>query len=873
MDAMTELSISPEIAIVMPLFKHSVLVVDALESALAQKCRYSFVIVAVNDGCPFEESDLQVKSIAAMYPEKIRYVMQRNKGLSAARNAGIDYALKNFSSVQAIYLMDADNTILPTALETAYSQLTAAPEISWIYPNIDMFGLRQNFDYGGPYSVLRHTQYNICEAGSLVHRRVFDSGVHFDEGMKLGYEDWDFWLTAASRGFRGANAPNFGFRYRNRGESMLTESHRMNAELQAYMQRKHKPLLGRRSLLRLESLEAPRYAIHFTDTNEVLITTGATDPSSAIPQAEFDEIFWRNITLPTRQYVPPFFVFMSRATFDILCKVGLLLSVLHDSEVSLKEKNIASFVLETTPSESFHIVPGGKASDSDVVTLGRDLVCATIRSVDTSWVDRVVMPTDEMKVQTQTIKFPRRLATRLMPKGSAAFSLLSRVRAWRASPYRPASEKPWVWREFSVPPPHSLYFNVRAAFAGDVPYPMPSVSGRNIGFILPIASFGGVERVAYNLAGQFTQSGWAVHLFVIGQNMINIPVEFSRSVASINFLDDRNFGGWDEKNEYQGTALPAARNNPQATSRLVAALAWLDAVVNCHSGELNTAAAELRQLGVKTAAHLHLLDMSPFGRPVGHPFITLAYEHAYDLVICNSHQLHSWMHGAGVPSEKLIRVQNAPGHPVEAEARQRILAQRSSPAPRRLNVLYLGRLDRQKGMDRVAEVVKKSWELDLDVNWRVVGSKVTGDQTTPAILQDMLEPAVFESRRLTSLFAWADVMILLSDFEGIPLSVLEAQRLGVVVIATNVGALSEVITNGVNGFLIELETAVEQTLDLLRLLGEMPALRSRIAARASSVMEWEESARPLIERVAALVDAGRIRSSASLPLTVSGAAP
>lgn len=862
---MANISAPPEVAIVIPLFKHSVLVVDALQSALAQTTRYPYVIIVVNDGCPFRESDLQVISIVAMYPQKVHYVLQRNKGLSAARNTGIDYALKHFPSVQAIYLLDADNALLPQAVETAYSQLLAEPEASWIYPNIDMFGLRKNYDYGGPYSLLKHTQYNICEAGSLVHRRIFDTGIRFDEGMKFGYEDWDFWLTAASRGFRGSNAANFGFRYRNRGDSMLSEAHGLDAELQAYMQRKHKSILGKRGLLRLESREAPRYAILFTDTNEVLVTTGSTDPAAAIPQPEFDEVFWRNITLPTRQYQPPFLVFMSRATFELLSKMGLLLWILHDSEVSLKENNIASYILEPVPSESFQILPGGKAIESDVVVLGRDLVSAIIRSTDTSWVDQAVMPPDAMKVLTKTVRFAQRQEVGILPKGSAVLSLLARIRLWRASAYRTASEKRWIWREFSVPPPHTLYYNVRTAFGGDVPYPMSSSSCKSIGFVLPIASLGGVERVTYNIASQFAENGWKVHLFVIGQTHINIPSEFSRVLTSINFLNDGSFGGWDDRSEYQGTALSAARNSSQATGRIVAALAWLDIVVNCHSGELNAAAAELRRLGVKTAAHLHLLDQTRFGRSVGHPLIALAYEHAYDLIICNSHQLQSWMHAAGVPYEKLIRVPNCPGHPVEASVREKILAKRHILSNRRLNVLYLGRLDRQKGMERLAEVVKRTWELDLEVNWRIVGASVSDSVATPLILQDMLEQPVFDGQRLTSLFDWADVMVLLSDFEGIPLSILEAQRLGVVVIATNVGALPEIISNGVSGFLIERETAVDQTVDLLRLLSEAPALRSRVALDASSVTDWQVSARGLIDRMSAMVNLDRDPGAESYP--------
>lgn len=749
-------------------------------------------------------------------------------------------------------------------------------EASWIYPKFDMFGVEKYFDYGGRYSILRHTHDNICEAGSLVHRRVFDAGVRFDENMKLGYEDWDFWLTAVAHGFRGAQHPHFGFRYRNRAESMLSLSHRDNAEIESYLQRKHAPLLGKRGLMQLESIEAFRYAILFVDTNEVLLTTGDSDPATAISQAEFDERLWRNITVPTSQYIPPFFVLMTRLTFDRLSQVGLILWVLHDCELTLKENNISCLVIDPIPGVVFEVKNGGKIRDSDVIGLGRDRVCSLIRDIDTSWIEQIVSSNTDIKVSTKTVTVPRPLQSTAV-RGTVVVGLLSRVLLWQASPYRSAANRSWIWREPGVPPPHSLYSFVRSAFGDEVVYPWPSTT-RNIGFVLPTASFSGVDRVAYNLAQQFERAGWRVHLFVIGQSRIRIPNDFSDSFASINLLNDAAFEGWSQTDDYQGTPLPAARSNPQATNRIVAALAWLDAVVNCHSIDFNTAAANLRRLGVKTAAHLHLLDLSPAGRSIGHPLITLAYEHAYDLVLCNSQELLAWMHGAGIPYEKLVHVPNAPGHPLAAARREEILAQRGSSARRRLNALYMGRMDRQKGIDRLADLVSQSMKLELPIDWRLVGSGVLGDYSTPPILRDLIEPPVFDSGQLTSLFGWADVMVLLSDFEGIPLSILEAQRLGVVVIATNVGAVSEVIYHNKTGFLVERETAVEETLSLLNLLIELPALRSRIALAAWQVMEWPEAAEAAIRRIEALVAADQKRPAplASVvdahtpPLSLSG---
>jgi glycosyltransferase involved in cell wall biosynthesis len=853
---------APIIAIVLPLFRHSVLVVDALESAIAQRSRYPFTVIVVNDGCPFRESDAQVKSIRALYPDLVQYVVQPNRGLSAARNTGIDYALGKFPSVQAIYFMDADNVILPGAIDAAYSKLSQEPETSWVYPNIDMFGVRKNFDYGGPYSLLMHTQQNICEAGSLVHRRVFDAGIRFDENMKLGYEDWDFWLTSAGCGFRGAPLPHFGFRYRNRGESMLSQAHRDDGEIRAYMQKKHPSLLSRRSLLHLEAMEAPRYAIVLLDKDEVLLTTGHSDSLTVLSQAEFAERLWRNLIIPSRQYIPPFFAMTTRAIFEGLSRLGLLLSVLHESEEALKGNNITCLVIAPVPGNAVEVKPGGRAHDSDVVVLGRDVISKVIRDRDTAWIERLISPDDQMNVSTRTVTVPQRAGYAAPPRGTVAFLFLSRILSWRDSPYRAAAERSWVWREFSIPPPHALYFHVRVAFGGEVAYPRPLGDARNIGFVLPVASFGGVERIAYNLAEQFTRAGWRAHLFVIGRTRLELPDEFAKSFATINMLDDPAFLGSDPAANYQGTFLPAARNSPRAINRMVAALAWLDAVVNCHSSEFNAASANLRQLGIKTAAELQLLDLTPLGRSLGHPLLTLAYEHAYDLILCNSQQLISWMHAAGVPWEKLVLMPNAPGHALEAVTRERILARRRLSSHRGLNALYLGRLDRQKGMERLAEVVKQTRELELPIHWRIVGSHVIEYGPVPPILQELLEPAVFESEQLTSLLDWADVMVLLSDYEGVPLVVLEAQRLGVVVIATDVGALAEIISPGTTGFLVGRETAVEETVSLLGLLAETPSLRCAVAAAASSqVMAWPQAAAEAIRRISALVEDERHRTS------------
>ena len=250
---------SPPIGIVVPVFRHSALVNDALISALDQDSPVH--VVAVNDGCPHEQTHAVLSEYQLAHPEGFTYIRRPNGGLSAARNTGVRWLLRRYPDLDAVYLLDADNRLERGAMRRARQALHDDDRYGWVYPDIDMFGLDQHRDYGGPYSLLAHRYINICEAGSLVRADVFRKGVFFDESMKLGYEDWDFFLSAVELGYVGRSLPEFGFRYRKRAESMLADSERNHAEIRGYMVRKHKALFSPKKTIELEQTYSPRFAI------------------------------------------------------------------------------------------------------------------------------------------------------------------------------------------------------------------------------------------------------------------------------------------------------------------------------------------------------------------------------------------------------------------------------------------------------------------------------------------------------------------------------------------------------------------------------------------------------------------------------------
>jgi GT2 family glycosyltransferase len=262
----------PRVAIVIPVYRHSVLLSEAIESALAQQAGFAIHVVIVNDGCPHAETEAVCTDYALSYPQRITYLRKSNGGLSSARNHGIGYAMRKWPLLQAVYLLDADNRLRAIAIAKAIA-LMDATGCDWVYPSLDMFGLRHTADFGGAYSNLVQTAMNTCEAGSLINRRVFDAGVQFDEGMRLGFEDWDFFLSAGSRGFTGQEPGRLrvpvpqaarkhagGFR---QGPGRNQVGHVAQAQ---------RTWSTRKTWSAWSRLEAPRYAIYLADEKKYLLT-------------------------------------------------------------------------------------------------------------------------------------------------------------------------------------------------------------------------------------------------------------------------------------------------------------------------------------------------------------------------------------------------------------------------------------------------------------------------------------------------------------------------------------------------------------------------------------------------------------------------
>jgi len=211
----------PLVSVVIPCYRQAHFLPDAIESVLAQNYQH-FEIIVVDDGSPDETS-----TVVARYP-RVEYVWQRNKGLSAARNAGLARSRGMY-----VVFLDADDRLTRVALASGTQQLSAHPECAFVageHRLIDAQGAavpsapreRVTSDH---YRELLTGNFIWCPASVLYRRSVFQAVGGFATSLKSA-EDYDMYLRIA-RAFPVRTHGEIVAEYRFHSAGMSRDSARM----------------------------------------------------------------------------------------------------------------------------------------------------------------------------------------------------------------------------------------------------------------------------------------------------------------------------------------------------------------------------------------------------------------------------------------------------------------------------------------------------------------------------------------------------------------------------------------------------------------------------------------------------------------------
>lgn len=150
----------------------------------------------------------------------------------------------------------------------------------------------------------------------------------------------------------------------------------------------------------------------------------------------------------------------------------------------------------------------------------------------------------------------------------------------------------------------------------------------------------------------------------------------------------------------------------------------------------------------------------------------------------------------------------------------------------RLKVLFVGRLDEQKGFDILSEAIAP---LQEKVALRVIGESVLNERAPLASELLNVEFLGWQDEcHIQGQFAVADVVVMPSRWEGFGLVAIEAMRAGKAVIASKVGGLPEVVVDEETGFLIPPDDAAALRAAIVK---TNPVALARLGARGRHCFE------------------------------------
>ena len=220
----------------------------------------------------------------------------------------------------------------------------------------------------------------------------------------------------------------------------------------------------------------------------------------------------------------------------------------------------------------------------------------------------------------------------------------------------------------------------------------------------------------------------------------------------------------------------------------------------------------LTMLGLKTVVHVHLQEAEEGLR--------WAFEKPPDVIVTCAHMLTEYVRHT-LPEryrqhQKIITVPNAidverfyPGD--KATSKQRVGAPNNIPL-----VLMVANLAPHKGQETAIRAIAILKRIGVDVACWFAGVERRGEGDYTTRLQTLCnELGVADRVRflehredVPDLLRAADIFLLPSTSEGLPLSVLEAQATKVPVLAAPTAGIPEVVVDGETGFLIPAEDAV-----------------------------------------------------------------
>lgn len=210
------------LSVVIPTFNGGSLLIESVESALAQT--YAALDVTVVDDGSTDPDSLRIQDEISER-ERVRLVRQANSGVAGAINAGI-----RASRGKYILILADDDLIEPTYATKAIAVLENTADVGVVYCRARKFGRVDGAWELPKFSPDQMAIMNCVFASAFYRRDDWDRLGGYRETLDRGMEDYDFWIRMIGLGRGFVQLPEVLFHYRT-GNSGLTAEYFADLEV------------------------------------------------------------------------------------------------------------------------------------------------------------------------------------------------------------------------------------------------------------------------------------------------------------------------------------------------------------------------------------------------------------------------------------------------------------------------------------------------------------------------------------------------------------------------------------------------------------------------------------------------------------------
>ena len=148
-----------------------------------------------------------------------------------------------------------------------------------------------------------------------------------------------------------------------------------------------------------------------------------------------------------------------------------------------------------------------------------------------------------------------------------------------------------------------------------------------------------------------------------------------------------------------------------------------------------------------------------------------------------------------------------------------------------LQCAFIGRITQIKRPDRFLDLVAEVNRRKIEMNFFIAGDGELMDLTRKRIVDENLPVTILGWQSdIEKVLSAADIVVLTSDNEGTPLSLIQAGMSALPVVTTNVGSVPEVVLDGVTGLVTSMD--IHEMADALEKLFNDAGLRAQYGIAA-----------------------------------------